>query len=75
VENGVAINSNLNAHHIDQQSVTLKKVFESKYKYPWIEETPVGHKTPHVGPIIPREVLTSEAQRCISSLEQKSKKK
>jgi hypothetical protein len=61
VENGIAINKNLNADQVDQQFVIPRIVFQSKQKHPWIEKRPASHRTPQATLIIPREMQISEA--------------
>ncbi len=74
LENGIAINNNLSAYQVDQWFETSRKVFKIKQKHPWTEERLVGHRTPQVTPIIPREMQIGEAQRCTNSLQQNSRR-
>jgi hypothetical protein len=74
VENGVAINNNLNEDQIDQQFVTPRIVSHLKQRHSWIEEKPIGHKMPQVAPIIPHEVQTGEAQKHTNNLQQNSRR-
>jgi hypothetical protein len=45
VENGIAINNNLNANQEDQQFVTSRKVSESEHRHIWIKEKLTSQKT------------------------------
>ncbi len=56
VENGVSINNNLNADHVDQQFVTPGSVSQLEQRHPWIEKRLEGHITPQATLIIPHEV-------------------
>ncbi len=72
VENGVTINNNLSEDQINQQFVTLTRVFQSEHKLPWKEKRPVSHKMPQVVLIIPHQVQIGETHKHIGSLQQNS---
>jgi hypothetical protein len=61
VENGVAINSNLSADKIDQQFLTLIKVYQFEQRHMWTEKRLASHITPQAALIILCEVQIGEA--------------
>jgi hypothetical protein len=68
VENGVAINNNLSAYHVDHQFVTPRRVSQLEQKHPWIEKRLTSHKMPQATLIILREMQVGEAQRRTNNL-------
>ncbi len=61
VENGVAINNNMNVDQVDQWFETPRIFFQTKHRHLWIEESPIGHIMPHATLIILHEVQIGEA--------------